>query len=351
MSGCYNSTLSTTISIIMNMCGTIYTLNNVIWAEKLHHAHLSEKTGPAVFSVFFGHFEDISSLPSHWIIRTCVCITGHFTVHNILIYCDVLDSTAYNHNEYKRPLLFKHTLVPRNTPPPSKQPPPTPHAHACPSLHHSPPTWIWESSLSICEIHFKAQMAPMTFQTTIPHKPWQVKWGEVHASVVTEWPNTRLHKSSPRGHQTGSYGKPRIDEVPNLVNIFPTTPIEVSNLHDFFKIVCLSTMLNFWQKRMLVLMSHIKDRMSTRDTANKGNSKANRVCPPLTAKGISADCVKNSVRSSVQYIPLGVYHTGGLKLCLCYFDPSNLCKIYVKSYIQISYQTGWFTEISRGNQA
>ena len=32
-----------------------------------------------------------------------------------------------------------------------------------------------------------AQLAPMSFYTSIPHKPRQVRWGWVHASVVTEW--------------------------------------------------------------------------------------------------------------------------------------------------------------------
>ena len=61
---------------------------------------------------------------------------------------------------------------------------------------------------------------------------------------------------------------------------------------------------------MLVLGAHNKDRKSTKDKANIGNPKVNRGCPPLTANRISADCVENSLGPSVQYIPLGVYHTG-----------------------------------------
>ena len=34
-------------------------------------------------------------------------------------------------------------------------------------------------------------------------------------------------------------------------------------------------------------------------------------CAPLTANRTSADCVQISLRPSIPYIPLGVYHTGG----------------------------------------
>ena len=33
----------------------------------------------------------------------------------------------------------------------------------------------------------------LIFQTTIPHKPRQVRWGELHASVGTEWSPACLH--------------------------------------------------------------------------------------------------------------------------------------------------------------
>ena len=60
---------------------------------------------------------------------------------------------------------------------------------------------------------------------------------------------------------------------------------------------------------MLVLDAHNKDRESFRYKANTGDPKVNRGCPPLTANHISADCVENSLGPSVQYKPLGVYHT------------------------------------------
>ena len=52
---------------------------------------------------------------------------------------------------------------------------------------------------------------------------------EVHASVVTEWPTACLHKSLPRGHQRGNWGEPWMKD---LINICPTNPIQVLNLHD-----------------------------------------------------------------------------------------------------------------------
>ena len=39
-----------------------------------------------------------------------------------------------------------------------------------------------------------AQIAPLSFQDAVAHKPRQVRWGELHASVVTEWSPACLHK-------------------------------------------------------------------------------------------------------------------------------------------------------------
>ena len=50
-----------------------------------------------------------------------------------------------------------------------------------------------------------AQIAPVSFQTSIPHKHQQVKWGEVHALVVTEWPPACLHKLLTRISQLNQY--------------------------------------------------------------------------------------------------------------------------------------------------
>ena len=60
-----------------------------------------------------------------------------------------------------------------------------------------------------------------------------------------------------------------------------------------------------------VLGRHSKDKKSTQDKSNMGNPKLNSGCPPLTANRTSAGCDENSLWPSIQYIPLGVYHTGG----------------------------------------
>ena len=66
------------------------------------------------------------------------------------------------------------------------------------------------------------------------------------------------------------------------------------------------------KKSMLLLGPHRKDMKHSRDKANMDNPKVNRGCPPLTANRTSTDCDQNSPEPSIQYIPLGVYHTGGL---------------------------------------
>ena len=70
-----------------------------------------------------------------------------------------------------------------------------------------------------------------------------------------------------------------------------------------------------WEKKsMLVLGLYSKNKKSLKDKANIGNPKVNRGCPPLTANRTSADYGENSLGSSIQYIPLGVYHTGGFNV-------------------------------------
>ena len=43
-------------------------------------------------------------------------------------------------------------------------------------------------------LHRIAHIALLSFQTAISHKLRQVRWGELHASVVTEWSPACLHK-------------------------------------------------------------------------------------------------------------------------------------------------------------
>ena len=81
----------------------------------------------------------------------------------------------------------------------------------------------------------------------------------------------------------------------------------------FFKILCVSFGWYFWQnKKFNVGTGAPYQRQDVyQDKTNIGNLKVNRGCPPLTASRTSADCFENSLGPSMQYIPLGVYHTGG----------------------------------------
>ena len=79
----------------------------------------------------------------------------------------------------------------------------------------------------------------------------QVRLGEVHASVVTEWPPTCLHKLIPRGLQTANK-KTLKKDVPNLINIHPTNPIQVSNLHEFLRRLCMFGIFLFLKKLIIL---------------------------------------------------------------------------------------------------
>ena len=41
---------------------------------------------------------------------------------------------------------------------------------------------------------FIAQIVPLSFQAALAHKLREVRWGELHAPVVTEWSPACLHK-------------------------------------------------------------------------------------------------------------------------------------------------------------
>ena len=75
---------------------------------------------------------------------------------------------------------------------------------------------------------------------------------------------------------------------------------------------------------MLALEAHGKDRNYDSNTANIGNPKVNEGCPPLRTNYTSADSMENSPGPSIQYIPLGLYHTGGFNAWtrpMCYTMP------------------------------
>ena len=137
----------------------------------------------------------------------------------------------------------------------------------------------------------------MSFQTSIPHRPQPTRWCEVKCTL--QW--------SLSGHQHVciSYSQEHIKR-----QLKKTSNRRSSQLTQYLSYILL---IFFWQKEkkyMLVLGSHSIDRKSTGDEANIGNPKLKRGCPPLTANHISADCEEASL-GPVQYIPMGVYHTGG----------------------------------------
>ena len=151
-----------------------------------------------------------------------------------------------------------------------------------------------------------AQIAPMSCLTCISHRPWQV-WCTLHWS---------LHKLLPRWHQRANWRKPWRKEDSNLINICPTKPIQVLNIHGIFRIFCFCPLNDIFDineiKSMLVVGPHGKDKKYSCDIANICNPNVNRGCPPLPANRTSADCVQITPGPSVQHIPLGIYHTGGL---------------------------------------
>ena len=104
-----------------------------------------------------------------------------------------------------------------------------------------------------------------------------------------------------------------MEDVPNLINIGLTNPIQILNQHELFLRFCLCPSNDSFDKKILIsaLGLNSKDRKSTRDEANISNPKVNRSCAPLTTNRISADCVQISLGPSIPYIPLGVYHTRG----------------------------------------
>ena len=169
-----------------------------------------------------------------------------------------------------------------------------------------------------------AQLAPLSFYTSIPHKPRQVRWGGVHASVVTEWSLACLHKLLPTEHQR-QQKKTSNGRSSQISQYFPYKPHSNFKPTYFVLRFCVCPSNDTFDKNkkisMLVLGVQNNYRKSTDDKANISNPKVNRGCPPLTGNRTSADCVHISLGPSIQYILLRVYRTGGFnaKYTRCYF--------------------------------
>ena len=73
------------------------------------------------------------------------------------------------------------------------------------SLFSSVSQVLFLSSLSLLlSLSFIAQIGPLSFQAAIEHTPRQVRWGGLHAPVVTEWWPACLHKQFPSVHRRGN---------------------------------------------------------------------------------------------------------------------------------------------------
>ena len=167
-----------------------------------------------------------------------------------------------------------------------------------------------------------AQIAPLSFQAAIPHEPRQVRWGELHASVVTDHQHvcisnsqeaiTQATKENLTCSQLTQYWsyKPHLNFKPtwNFSRFCMCPSNDASDKHKKF-------WCRYWGSTA----------KTGRDKANISNPKVNRGRAPVTANRISADCGQISLGPSIPYIPLGVYHTGGrqryvlLKKYLCWY--------------------------------
>ena len=135
-----------------------------------------------------------------------------------------------------------------------------------------------------------AQIDPMSFQTSIPHKPKQVRLGALQWSLSGHQHVCICYSQEDIKWQLKKISNRR---SPNLINICPTNPIQVLNLHEF---VCMSFKWYFGQKckkSMLILGLHSRDRKSTRDKANicnptmtSSNGNIFRVTGPLCGEFI-----------------------------------------------------------------
>ena len=110
-----------------------------------------------------------------------------------------------------------------------------------------------------------------------------------------------------------------MEEVLNLINIYPTNPFQILNQHEFFRRSCVCPSNNTFDRNkkisMLVMGPHSKEGKSTKDKANISYPKVNRGCPPLTANRISADCVQISL--GPQY---NIFHWGSTVLGFSWID-------------------------------
>ena len=84
----------------------------------------------------------------------------------------------------------------------------------------------------LCTWFAIAHIGSMSFQTSLPHRPLQVR------CTLQRWLSVYQHKLLPRGHHRDNWRKPRM-KIKFQLNIYPTKPIQVSNInYIFWRLIC-----------------------------------------------------------------------------------------------------------------
>ena len=136
---------------------------------------------------------------------------------------------------------------------------------------------------------------------------------------------------------------PWIHDVSNLINICPTNPVQVLNLHEIFQRFCLCTWNDIFDMNKTVIVgtgARGKDGKYLRNKANIGNPKVNRGWPSLTANHILADCMEITLGPSIKHIQLGVFWGFQRDVKLRYifmisFTTIHMCKLNVSEEMKL----------------
>ena len=85
--------------------------------------------------------------------------------------------------------------------------------------------------LFACCVCFITKIAPMSFQTSIPHRPWQVR-----CTLQCSWSgHQHVCIRYSQEDKMGNWINPRMEDVSNLVKVYLTSPIQVLKPHGFLK--------------------------------------------------------------------------------------------------------------------
>ena len=121
-------------------------------------------------------------------------------------------------------------------------------------------------------------MAPMSFQTSIPHITGQVRY-------TLQWSlsgNQNICISNPQWVIKEQLKKTSNERCFQVNQHFPTNPIQVLNLHRFLKVFLCTSNDIFDINKKKIDVGWREDRKYSSDKANIGNPKVNSGCFPLT---------------------------------------------------------------------